>query len=51
MFSIAGDPSSGSRCVRFVIAGADRHVVVLQARPYKVTYTKGQRLDDLSAPD
>lgn len=33
--------------VEFLIAGADRHVVVLQARPYRVRYSKGQRLDDL----
>lgn len=37
--------------VEFLIAGADRHVVVLQARPYRVTYAKGQRLDDLTAPN
>jgi hypothetical protein len=35
--------------VEFLIAGADRHVLVLQARPYRVTYAKGQRLDDLTA--
>ncbi len=33
--------------VEFLIAGGDRHVVVLQARPYRVVYAKGQRLDDL----
>ena len=33
--------------VEFLIAGADRHVVVLQARPYRVRYSQGQRLDDL----
>ena len=32
--------------VEFLIAGEDRHVVVLQARPYRVRYGKGQRLDD-----
>jgi len=32
--------------VEFLVAGADRHVVVLQARPYQVRYGKGQRLDD-----
>ncbi len=35
--------------VEFLIAGADRHVVVLQARPYRVVYAKGQRLDDLTS--
>jgi rifampicin phosphotransferase len=34
--------------VEFLIAGGDRHVVVLQARPYRVVYAKGQRLDDLT---
>jgi hypothetical protein len=34
--------------VEFLIAGADRHVVVLQARPYRVVYSKGQRLDDFT---
>ena len=33
--------------VEFLIAGADRQMVVLQARPYRVSYSKGQRLDDL----
>lgn len=33
--------------VEFLIAGGDRHVVVLQARPYRVVYAKGQRLDEL----
>ena len=32
--------------VEFLIAGGDRHVVVLQARPYQVRYGKGQRIDD-----
>ena len=32
--------------VEFLIAGEDRHVVILQARPYTVTYTPGQRMDD-----
>ena len=35
--------------VEFLIAGADRHVVVLQARPYHVVYSKGQRLDDITS--
>jgi hypothetical protein len=34
--------------VEFLIAGPDRRVVVLQARPYRVVYAKGQRLDDLT---
>lgn len=34
--------------VEFLIVGADRHVVVLQARPYRVVYSKGQRLDDFT---
>ena len=34
--------------VEFLIAGEDRHVVVLQARPYRVTWAKGQRLEDVS---
>jgi Ser/Thr protein kinase RdoA (MazF antagonist) len=33
--------------VEFLIAGEDRHVVILQARPYRVVYTKGQRLSDV----
>jgi len=33
--------------VEFLFAGKDRHVVVLQARPYRVVYSKGQRLDDV----
>lgn len=32
--------------VEFLIAGEDRHVVILQARPYTATYTQGQRMDD-----
>ena len=32
--------------VEFLLAGADRHVVILQARPYTVTYGPGQRLED-----
>jgi rifampicin phosphotransferase len=35
--------------VEFLIAGADRHVVVLQARPYRVVYSKGQRLDNFTS--
>jgi hypothetical protein len=35
--------------VEFLFAGADRHVVVLQARPYRVTYARGQRLEDVPA--
>jgi hypothetical protein len=34
--------------VEFLIAGEDRHVVILQARPYRVVYAKGQRLSDVS---
>jgi hypothetical protein len=37
--------------VEFLIAGEDRHVVVLQARPYRVVYAKGQRLGDLRFRD
>lgn len=33
--------------VEFLVAGDDRHVVVLQARPYRVAYAKGQRLMDV----
>jgi rifampicin phosphotransferase len=33
--------------VEFLFAGNDRHVVILQARPYRVVYSKGQRLDDV----
>jgi hypothetical protein len=33
--------------VEFLVAGDDRHVVVLQARPYRVVYAKGQRLIDV----
>jgi len=33
--------------VEFLLAGNDRHVVILQARPYRVVYAKGQRLDDV----
>jgi hypothetical protein len=33
--------------VEFLIAGEDRHVVILQARPYRVVYAKGQRLSDV----
>jgi len=33
--------------VEFLFAGSDRHVVILQARPYRVVYSKGQRLDDV----
>lgn len=33
--------------VEFLLAGPDRHVVVLQARPYRVVYTRGQRLGDI----
>lgn len=33
--------------VEFLVAGDDRHVVVLQARPYRVNYAAGQRLDDI----
>jgi len=33
--------------VEFLFAGDDRHVVILQARPYRVVYSKGQRLDDV----
>jgi phosphoenolpyruvate synthase/pyruvate phosphate dikinase len=32
--------------VEFLIAGEDRHVVILQARPYTVTYGPGQRMED-----
>lgn len=31
--------------VEFLIAGEDRHVVILQARPYTVTYTAGRTWD------
>lgn len=31
--------------VEFLIAGEDRHVVILQARPFSVTYGDGQRLE------
>jgi hypothetical protein len=34
--------------VEFLFAGGDRHVVILQARPYRVVYAKGQRLSDVS---
>jgi hypothetical protein len=39
--------------VEFLVAGLDRHVVVLQARPYRVRYAAGQRLRDIgaAAPD
>ena len=37
--------------VEFLIAGEDRHVVVLQARPYRVVYAKGQRLSDVPGAD
>ena len=33
--------------VEFLFAGEDRHVVILQARPYRVVYAKGQRLSDV----
>lgn len=33
--------------VEFLFAGSDRHVVILQARPYRVVYSKGQRMDDV----
>ncbi|HJL16779.1 MAG TPA: PEP/pyruvate-binding domain-containing protein [Sandaracinaceae bacterium LLY-WYZ-13_1] len=32
--------------VEFLIAGPDRHVVVLQARPFQVAYAEGQRWQD-----
>jgi hypothetical protein len=32
--------------VEFLIAGEDRHVVILQARPFTVTYGEGQRMED-----
>jgi hypothetical protein len=32
--------------VEFLVAGPQRQVIVLQARPYRVRYSKGQRLDD-----
>jgi hypothetical protein len=35
--------------VEFLVAGADRRVIVLQARPYRVTYARGQRIDDIPA--
>ncbi|MEO8064705.1 MAG: hypothetical protein ABI821_18375 [Pseudomonadota bacterium] len=35
--------------VEFLIAGADRHVVVLQARPYRVVYARGQRISELAS--
>jgi len=35
--------------VEFLLAGGDRHVIVLQARPYRVTYAAGQRIDDIAA--
>jgi hypothetical protein len=31
--------------VEFLIAGEDRHVVILQARPFTVTYGPGQRME------
>lgn len=31
--------------VEFLIAGEDRHVVILQARPFSVTYGDGQRME------
>jgi rifampicin phosphotransferase len=37
--------------VEFLVAGADRHIVIVQARPFKVTYARGQRLDDLPRGD
>lgn len=37
--------------VEFLIAGEDRHVVVLQARPYTVVYGPGQRLVDQTGPE
>ncbi len=36
--------------VEFLLAGADRHIVVLQARPYRVTYSAGQRFRDAEKP-
>lgn len=43
-------PSTRERCVavdvEYLIAGADRHVVVLQARPFTVNYAEGQRWRD-----
>jgi hypothetical protein len=43
-------PSVRERCVavdvEYLIAGADRHVVVLQARPFTVNYAEGQRWTD-----
>jgi hypothetical protein len=35
--------------VEFLVAGPGRQVIVLQARPYRVRYSKGQRLDDFVA--
>jgi hypothetical protein len=35
--------------VEFLVAGDDRRVIVLQARPYRVTYARGQRIDDIPA--
>jgi hypothetical protein len=32
--------------VEFLIAGEDRHVVILQARPFTATYGEGQRMED-----
>ncbi|HEY8993337.1 MAG TPA: PEP/pyruvate-binding domain-containing protein, partial [Lacunisphaera sp.] len=32
--------------VEFLIAGEDRHIVILQARPYTITYGPGQRPED-----
>jgi hypothetical protein len=37
--------------VEFLIAGEDRHVVILQARPYTVVYGPGQRMEDVPADD
>jgi rifampicin phosphotransferase len=34
--------------VEFLIAGLDRHVVILQARPFRVTYSRGQRIEDVA---
>jgi len=35
--------------VEFLVAGDDRHIVVLQARPYRVVYSRGQRLQDVES--
>ncbi len=40
-------PSTRALDVEYLIAGADRHVVILQARPYDVRYEASQRVEGI----